>query len=199
MSLDWPAGFTRTPAQNRERARKFSASRGDTTSALAQEMERLEVDDWRASTASGGSHTKGEGLPKYSANPEDPGFVLRWSKDGSQYAVACDAYASLDSNMRAVLLWVQETRIRGDRPVETGEDEFATARLPSGDEDAIEAAPPPHEVLGVPADASEDEVVAAYRERVQDVHPDQGGTNEQFQRVKRARDKMLGRRTEVVK
>ena len=89
--------------------------------------------------------------------------------------------------------------MRGDRPVETGQDEFATARLPSGDEDAIEAAPPPHEVLGIDPDASDDEVQQAYRERVQEVHPDQGGTHEQFTRVKRARDKMLGKRSTVVK
>lgn len=191
MTLEWPPGFERTPAHDRDRSRKFSASRGDTTEALATEMDRLDVNDWRCATGSGGSHTKQNGLPKYSANPDDPGFVLRWSKDGEQFAVACDAYATLDSNMRAVLLWVQETRMRGDRPVVTGEDEFATARLPSGDEDAIEAMPPAHEVLGVDADASEAEVRRAYQRRVKETHPDQGGSAEALERVRRAKEQMM--------
>lgn len=191
MSLQWPAGFTRTPAQNRERTWKFGSTRGSTTSQLAAEMERLDPDDWRCETGSGGAHTKKNGLPKTSANPDDPGFVLRWSKDGSQFAVACDRYARLDSNMRAVLLWVRETRLRGDRPVETGEDEFATARLPSGDEDAIEVPEQPHEVLGVAPDADDFEVRATYYDRVKEVHPDQGGSAEQFQRVQQAQEQML--------
>lgn len=191
MTLEWPPGWDRTPSSERDRSRKFSASRGDTTEAIATEMGRLGVNDWRCDTASGGSHTKQNGLPKYSANPSDPGFVLRWSKDGEQFAVACDAYASLDSNMRAVYLWVKETRLRADRPVQTGEDEFAAARLPAGDEDAIEVPEQPHEVLGVPPDADEFEVRAAYYDRVKEVHPDQGGSAQEFQRVQQAMEKML--------
>lgn len=40
--------------------------------------------------------------------------------------------------------------------------------------------------LGVSRDASEDEVKAAYREKVKDVHPDRGGSEEAFARVQRA-------------
>ena len=191
MNVDWPQGFPRTAAPERERSRKFSASRGDTTEALATEMDRLGVDSWRASTASGGSHTKQNGLPKYSANPNDPGFVLRWTKEGEQYAVACDSYASLDSNMRAVYLWVKETRLRGDRPVETGEDEFAAARLPAPDEDAITTRPPPHEVLGIQEDAPEGLVQAAYREKAKTAHPDQGGSEQEMKLVQWAKEQML--------
>lgn len=190
-SIDWPSGWDRTPAAERERSSKFSAPRGDTTEALATEMERLGVDKWRASTASGGTHTKGNGLPKYSANPTDPGFVLRWTKEGEQHAIACDHYADLDSNLRAVYLWMKQTRITGERPVRTGSADFAAARLPSGDEDAITTRPPPHEVLEVAPDASEAVVQAAFRERVKEAHPDQGGTSQEQQLVQWARDQML--------
>lgn len=40
--------------------------------------------------------------------------------------------------------------------------------------------------LGLPPDADADEVRAAYRERVKDVHPDQGGDSEAFKRVREA-------------
>jgi hypothetical protein len=151
----------------------------------------MDVDDWRASTASGGSHTKPNGLPKYSANPEDPGFVLRWTDDGEQFAVACDAYTRLRDNVRAVYLWVHETRMRAQRPVRTGDSEFAAARLPSGDEDAIEAREPPHEVLGVDPDAPDDVVKGAARALKKRTHPDQGGSNEDLKRILEAEEAML--------
>lgn len=44
----------------------------------------------------------------------------------------------------------------------------------------------PFEVLGVPADADEATVRRAYRERVKETHPDQGGSVEEFQRVRTA-------------
>ncbi|WP_424001717.1 ferredoxin Fer [Haloarcula salina] len=48
----------------------------------------------------------------------------------------------------------------------------------------------PFEVLGVPPDADDDEVVDAYRERVKDAHPDQGGSIAEFQAVKTAYERL---------
>jgi len=42
------------------------------------------------------------------------------------------------------------------------------------------------EILGVPADASLEEVTAAYRARIKDVHPDHGGDEDAFHRVREA-------------
>jgi hypothetical protein len=190
--LDWPQGWERTPPAERDSGTKFSASRGDTSEALATEMERMDVDRWRAKTDSGGGHTKQNGLPKYSANPSDPGFVLRWTKEGRDHVIACDAYNSLDANLRCVYLWVKDTRITGERPVRTGNDQFAAAQLPSGDVDAVTTRPPPHEVLGIQSDAPDGLVQAAYREKIKEAHPDQGGTNQESKLVQWARDQMLG-------
>lgn len=190
MSLDWPAGFERTPARRRTKGRKFQASLGQTTEELVTEMDRLAPSSWRASTASGGRYVKSNGLPKHNANPDDPGFVLRWTKDGEQFAVACDSYTRLKDNVRSVYLWVHETRMRGTRPVVTGESEFAAARLPAGD-DPVAADPPAHEVLEVAPDASDAVVEAAFRERVKEAHSDQGGSTAEMKRVKRARDALL--------
>jgi curved DNA-binding protein CbpA len=44
----------------------------------------------------------------------------------------------------------------------------------------------PFEVLGVAEGADDDAVKRAYRERVKDTHPDQGGSAEEFQRVRTA-------------
>lgn len=51
--------------------------------------------------------------------------------------------------------------------------------------------PAPHEVLGVDPDADEAEIRAAYRRRAKEVHPDQGGSVEQFQAVRAAYERLL--------
>ncbi|MBX0295258.1 ferredoxin Fer [Haloarcula nitratireducens] len=48
----------------------------------------------------------------------------------------------------------------------------------------------PYEILGVDPDADEDEVSDAYRELVKDVHPDQGGSTEEFRAVQRAYERI---------
>lgn len=58
-----------------------------------------------------------------------------------------------------------------DLTLEAGEDEDTTAAFG---------------VLGLPTDASEEEIRSAYREKVKHVHPDQGGDRESFQQVRDA-------------
>jgi len=190
--INWPSWAERTPTHQRERNTNFSASVATTSDDLRTDMQRLNPDDWRVETGSGGSHTDAKGLPRHTAAPDDPGVVLRWSKDGDDHAVACDEYSRLRDNLRTVYHWVHETRLRATRPVTTGQDEFAAAKLPSGDDtDAVVAREPPHEVLGVAPDASDDAVRAAYRELVTDAHPDQGGSVEKMKRLQQARDALV--------
>ncbi|SFR47766.1 J domain-containing protein [Halorubrum sodomense] len=195
MNLDWPAGFERTPAAERERNRSFEAALGATTKELATEMSRMDVDEWRGEIAN--AHTKSNGLPLHNASPDDPGFVLRWVDDGEQFAVACDASPRLRDNVRTVLKWVHETRMRGQRPVQTGDSEFAAARLPPGDNgdgDVVAGtatSQPAHEVLGVAPDASANVVESAARARKAETHPDNGGDRDEFQRVVEAEEVML--------
>jgi len=193
--LGWPAGFERTPESEREPNRSFEATLGATTKALATEMERMDVDAWRGEIAN--AHTKANGLPLHNANPDDPGFVLRWTDDEEQFAVACDASPKLRDNVRYVMKWVNETRMRSQRPVQTGDSEFAAARLPPGDDagdDVIassSSATPAHEVLGVTPDAPENVVESAARARKAETHPDNNGDRDEFQRVVEAEEVML--------
>jgi DnaJ-domain-containing protein 1 len=189
--LDWPTGFDRTKPAKRERNNRYEASLRDSIDDLEAELQRLGVDHWRLSTAA--QHQKQN--PKYpyaDANPDDPSAVVRWTMDGDQYAVACDAYSRLRDNVRTLYLYVREKRKMGTRPVETGESEFANARLPSGDEDAaVIASEPPHEVLGVSRDADQSEIRKAFRQRVQTAHPDHGGSEAEFKRVQDAKEAMV--------
>lgn len=189
--IDWPHELERTKTHARTRTSKFSVTLAQAISDIETELEdRLGVDDWRLSTAA--PHRKRDGRPYADATPDDPAAVVRWSMDGEQYAVAADKYTSLRDNIRAIGLYIEEKRKMQNRPVKTGQSEFATARLPSGDEeDAIVGRQPPHQVLGVAPDADPSVVKAAARELKRQRHPDRGGTTEEFQRIIRAEEEML--------
>lgn len=193
--IEWPTGWDRTPARERQRNNRFEKSLRQSIDDLEAELERVGVENWRLSTAA--QHQKRN--PKYpyaNANPDDPGAVVRWTMDGDQYAAACDAYSDLRDNIRSLYFYIREKRKMENRPVVTGESEFANARLPPGDEDddvvvAGSAERSPHEVLGVSPDAPDEVVEAAARSLKKKRHPDNGGSTEEFQRVVRAEEAML--------
>lgn len=193
--LDWPNSIDRTPAADREHTTKFSATLGQTTQELATELDRADhINEWRASIAN--AHTKSNGLPLANASPDDPAFVLRWRDgDGNPHAVGCDRYVSLGSNVRAVYKWVNETRLRAQRPVSTAADNFAAAALPSAGDDAIAPEPPerePHTVLEVAPDASESVIEAAARSKKAAAHPDSDVESEwTIDDVERAKETLL--------
>lgn len=54
----------------------------------------------------------------------------------------------------------------------------------------------PYDVLGVEEDTDEEALLAAYRERVKETHPDQGGSVEAFQRVRAAYDAIVSGETD---
>jgi len=187
--LNWPTGFDRTPKMDREAMSKFEAALGQTTQELAAEMERMDVDKWRGEIAN--AHTKSSGLPLHNANPADPGFVLRWTDESEQFAVACDASPKLRDNVRTVYLWIHETRMRSQRPVRTGDSEFAAARLPPGEETDATSTKPAHKVLHIEKDAPANVIKSAARARKAQTHPDNGGDRDAFQRVVAAEEVML--------
>jgi hypothetical protein len=193
--LDWPTGFDRTDELNREPNRRIKVSLAQAFDEVEQELSRLGVDEDSYRYDFDAQQRKTDQRPYSRANPDDPGFVLRWKMDAANYAVACDAYTRLRDNVRAVGLYLREKRKMEQRPVETGESEFANARLPPAGEDqavvAAEAATPAHQILGVDPDASDDEVREAARERLFEAHPDHGGSTTDVEKVRNAREAML--------
>jgi len=186
--VDWPLEFPeRTPARERSRNRSYDVTLSKAFSDLEGELDRLDVDDYDYSFDA--DQRQRDGRPYARASPDDPAFVLRWTKGGEQYAVACDRYSRLRDNVRTVGLYVREKRMMEKRDVRTGEAEFSNLRLPSGEE-PVAAEAPPHVVLGVDPDATSAEVRDAFRERVKDAHPDQGGSSEAVERVRRARKQL---------
>lgn len=197
--VDWPHWADRHDPRERERTSKYSVTLHQAISDLEDDLlERVGADDWRLSTAA--PHRKSDGLPYANSNPDDPAVAVRWTNDGEQYCVACDRYTDVRDNVRTIGLYVAEKRKMSDRPVETGQDEFATARLPPAEgepgPDLVVAEAPdrePHEVLGVDPDAPEPVVRGAFRELTKAAHGD-GGDDDAYdvQELKQARDALLG-------
>jgi len=188
MAFDWPPAFERTPRRERQRKNDFRVSLTRAFDELEADLDRIGVDDYRYGFDA--KERKRDGRPYADANPDDPGFVLRWSMDGDQFALACDRYVRFLSNVRALGLYLREKRKMEGRPVISGESEFANARLPSGEE-AIVTERAAHTVLGVEADADPATVKRAYRERVKEAHPDQGGSEDELREIQEAKEVLL--------
>jgi hypothetical protein len=187
--LDWPTWAERTPPGERQSTHKYSVTLSQAIDDIETELvDRLGVDGWRLSTAA--PHRKRDGWPYADADPDDPGVAVRWSMAGDQYCIACDEYTRLRGNVRTIGLYIAEKRKMSGRPVRTGQNEFATARLPS-DDDAQPADPPPHEVLEIPRGSPPEVVRGAYRAKAKQTHPDNGGSREAFERVERAKEAMI--------
>ena len=193
MQLDWPTHLDRTDPDDRRSTTKYSVTIKTAIDDINKQFSILDVDDWRLET--GLDHRSDKPNYPYANQPEpgDPGAVLRWRMDEGQYAVACDHYDSARDNIRAIGLYIEEKRKMESRPIVTGQSEFATARLPPGDEEseAVAASAPPHEILSIAPDSSPEIIRAAARARKKETHPDNGGSRAEFQRVKEAEQALL--------
>jgi hypothetical protein len=180
--LDWPVWADPTPEAQRENTNKFDSTQRQTERRLKKEMELMDVTTFH--------------LGKTHGSGGFPGVVARWGKDGQEYAVCCDKYSVRADNLRAVYLWVHETRLAGARPVRTGQDQMAAAALPGETASGVAVAAPdpdrePHEVLEVAPTASDTVVTAAYRQKSKEVHGDQGGSTEEMKRLNAAKEAMM--------
>lgn len=180
-----------------KRTSSFQVSNGRAVKDLKREMDRLDPDDWKVYT--GTQHTRSDGLPLHDANPDNPGFAVKWTKDGDVFAVGCDRFTDVFDNLRMVTLWVRETRKRSNRPVLTGSDEFAAAQLPPGEDSTHDTEPEiddPYEELNIQEDAPDHIVEAAFEHERKTRHPDSGGTAEAFKRAQKAYEMIQEERDE---
>lgn len=192
--VDWPQGFDRHDESERSPNRSYEVTLAKAFDDLEDELGRLDVDDYRYSFDA--QQRQRDGRPYSRARPDDPSFVIRWTMEGAQYAVACDRYSRLRDNVRTVGLYVREKRKMESRPVATGESEFANARLPPADETTADGpvvahSRPPHEVLGVETNAPVEVVKAAYRALAKERHSDHGGSDEEMRELNAAKEAML--------
>lgn len=189
--LDWPREFDRTPPHERESySGGFQVTRSQAFQNVLDELRGWDgVSDVQLD--SGAEHQQRDpNKPYANASFDDPGVVVRFQKDGQDMAAACDRWDNPRDNAQDLYYYLHETRLQELRGTVTAESEYEKLRLPSGNE-AEAADPPPHKVLGVARNASDDEIRDAFRERIKETHSDQGGSSDAAKRVIRAKEEML--------
>lgn len=190
--IDWPESFPRTDPQKRKAyPGGFRVTR---STAFGNVLDELAT--WQGVTdvqlESGAEHQKrNPNKPYANATFDDPGVVVYFTKEGEQMAAACDRWDNPRDNAQDLYHYLHETRMQEQRGTVTAESEYEKLRLPAAGEDAVVGDLPPHAVLGVDRDASRSEIIEAFRERVQETHPDKGGDEETHKRVLEAREAML--------
>lgn len=129
-----------------------------------------------------------DGLP-YSGRraPDDPGAAIYFTRGKRQLCFACDRWDRVEDNIYAVAKTIDA--LRGIARWGTGDMIEAAFKGFA----ALPAAKPWHEVLGVPATATNDEIEEAYRREARRRHPDCGGSNEAFHELTAAMGQVRGR------
>lgn len=206
--LQWPVGWKRTPAGARgygrfsKKSRRYHASGGsfqqteditigEATQRLLTELERMGVREYDV-VISSNLQLRLDGLPRSGqAQPADPGVAVYW-RDGKQdRCMAIDLYTKVEQNIAALAATIDAMRAierhGGAAILDRAFTGFTALPAPI----VAGMARPWWEVLGVPRDASKDQVTTAYRRLASDAHPDRGGTAERMAEINRARDEGL--------
>lgn len=214
MPVEFPPGWPRTALADRERGR-FTKSRtvtsewsdatrmrhqpisfSDSLRDVQSEVTRAGGTDLRIDH--GGDYDRRSGAPLAGRRePDDPGVVVYWKRAGKGYVLACDKYEDRAQNLRAIAKTIEATRGIERWGVVSGEMAFkGYEALPPPGSTASTSRPrrAPHEVLHIAPDAPRDVVLAAFRARAKDLHPDAGGSHEDFTELVAARDELLARR-----
>lgn len=160
-------------------------------------MHSLELHGARDVVLSTNVRLRQDGMP-YAASstrqPDDPGVAVYWTdRKRRSWVLACDQWARVGDNLRALYLSVEALRALdragASQVLERAYTGFAA--LPSG-----LVGPPParpwEEVLGLQDQLLTRRLVeGAYRRLALVRHPDRGGTHEAMSELNRARDEAL--------
>lgn len=189
--LSWPDGWKRTAKHLRrdspfKRGASYSARRRSMEEArreLANELSRL---GGRKEILSTNVKLRIDGLP-YSnqAQPDDVGVAVYFELKGKPVSLACDKWNRVEDNIWAIVKHIESIR---------GQDRWGVGSVEQAFRGYM-ALPAPGQssgmqwwsVLGVPINASAEQVKDAYRILAAKHHPDkEGGNTENFLRVQQA-------------
>ena len=176
--LHWPEGWPRT--KKRERSR-FQTTFGLARDCLMEEIARL---GGRLPILSTNVPLRRDGLPYASAKePEDPGVSVYFEYKGKQMCFACDRFDLVKDNTQAIRKTIDAIR---------GIERWGASDMMRRAFSGFVALPEPgkeswRDVLGCHrGDESFVLIKARYLPLVKKHHPDNGGTPEGFDRIRRA-------------
>jgi hypothetical protein len=199
--LSWPAGWPRTPDNERRDGRYHfrkptSSGRAspcwtfaEARDALIDELRRLGAGDIVLSCNI--KPDRFGRLIEPSRRPADQGIAVWFTLNGQPKTMARDTYTRFEENMRALTLTIEAMRAI---------DRHGGGQMMSRAFAGFTALPPPlatpprrpcWDVLDIKPTRSETEIRAAYRRRARVCHPDAGGTSEQMAELQAAYEEAL--------
>lgn len=187
--LDWPETEPRTP-WHRRTVSTFKVSLARARDDLFDELRRLGA---RGVVLSTNMELRRDGLPyAKQRRMDDPGAACFWEVDGQAFAMACDSYTDLLSNVRAIGLTVGALRSierHGSRSLRDRAFQ-GFAALP---EDAGgDGERPWRDVLSLPFRLVTREAIEdAFRYFARERHPDAGGSDLEMAELNRAKKQAL--------
>jgi hypothetical protein len=199
----WPGATTR------ERRRSpFSASWSSTLTLLDRELSWLGSDNVVIQVALAERDIRLDGYPRANARPEHPGVIVSLDSPYGPLSYPCDTFHDWRDNLRAIALALEALRAVDRYGVtKRGEQYTGWKQLPSGTpmpapmtrEQAIEFiakhADPDDKIPSLRRVLGEGRMVdGSYRLAAKRLHPDRGGSTEDFQRLQEAKAVLDGAR-----
>lgn len=183
----WPFASTKSRGGS-----PFRASYKDTLSLLEKEVGALGAKDTTVGICLSPADFRNDGWPRASARPAHPGVIVSFSTPKlGPLQIRCDWFLDFQFNLRAIAVHLEHLRLAGLYGVGTDGQQYQGWRaLPApGEVDgfttAAEAAAWLQDVSGyavsLPADPGL--LQTAYRHAARKLHPNGGGTDEQFLRL----------------
>lgn len=178
--LAWPMTWPRTESYRRKKAQFADRSLAAARDVVLDELRLLGA---RFPIISTNVILRLDGLPKSGQKtPADPGVAVYFALKGSPKVLACDCWRSVEENLWAIGKHIEA--LRGQRRWGVGSIEQAFMGYPALAASKVYW----WKVLGVERGADLETIQAAYRAKVRVVHPDMGGSQDEFLKVQTAWD-----------
>jgi hypothetical protein len=175
--LQWPKAWPKTEPSKRESGQQFKQTLAAALAGLREEIRRLGGKNLVLSS----NYTLGN------EHPKEQGVVAYFEYEGKPIAIPCDRWAKLEANVRAIALTVEAMR-----GIERwGAKHMIVAMFTGFRALHDRTTEDPWKILGVNENATEKQILDAYREKAKTAHPDRGGSSADFNRVNEAKDAAL--------
>jgi len=186
--LYWPEGWPRAKSFQVKRARFGDHSVNEGRRVLTDQVRLF---GGRDLIISSNLALRLDGIPRSGQKqPDDRGVAIFFKRNKQDMALACDIYSTVEDN-----LWALCRTLDALRQIERDGSPSLINRAFKG----FAALPDPEarkwfEVLGVPENADNGTVRAAYIRLSKQYHPDAGGDAVMFDQVQKAFDLAMGKR-----
>lgn len=174
----------------------FKSNYTKTLDLLEYELGHLKAKDITIQAGFAKAQIRNDGWPKGGTRPDHPAVVVSFISNGKQLSFAASRYLSYEENLRAVASSLEALRAV-DRYGVSGSGEqyagWAQVAAPGQSESLHELAIWLAGVSTFPKDfilADSDTAQRAYRAAAMKLHPDKGGSREEWAQLQRAKEQL---------